>query len=757
MSTRQKIELLFSQKGHAVSKICDLTLFNVPDGVIIPNKVTITLEGSHFELKHLTRQSLKSFLAKHDHSKCDQKQIAKDRDRACEFIRYFSHAASASKAKASRIDIEDEKLVMYLVGPKRKELDKEAVIKIYYKATDGRELGGKRGPSKEAQLASMSHSQRQLQPVRTYQGLHPSSLQNGAHMHEWVFGALSELLDNSIDANAKRIMIDIEERTLGHCLTVADDGDGMSPSQLERMLTYGHESTHDDGEMIGRYGVGFKQGAMRIGKDALIFTKTPKIVALGLFSQTFNAQKKELQIPIVVWKNGGKLDMDYHDTREHAIANLKAIVHCTGMKQADIVAEVKNLKQFASVHGTKIVLYNLRFKEIDRSAVYELNFTKDNRNILIHSSTSGNFLRKRVAQACDDVPVDYSLREYLRVYRFDSRHTFMLRGLKVDTDPGVSLERVKVYTETIDGQFIKVTLGQSAAEYERGNCGIMLYWRARLIESYTRVGIQLKGGDRGRGIVGWVDTKSLLVPVCNKQRFEDSPIHTKVREFLNNSMDDYWFNFLGKETVQVDASWSKSLATGAGTYEKDADWVQCDSCTKWRKMPFGTKMPTENEKWYCYKNPDKSRASCDAPEQETGTARTVKVSQGAAIINHTERQSESGASSMTTYSPHTDSPPKMIVSNSSREHNPDQWDSDFHRNSTSTEVELESAHMLARGEQLLATPPHDDFGRSPHSSSNRRTFGSIPLSDLTTNHRDVHNYGPRVFGQEPPVKVQRRM
>jgi hypothetical protein len=47
----------------------------------------------------------------------------------------------------------------------------------------------------------------------------------------------------------------------------------------------------------------------------------------------------------------------------------------------------------------------------------------------------------------------------------------------------------------------------------------------------------------------------------------------------------------------------------------DSQWVQCDSCSKWRIIP-GAVVATLPKQWYCANNTyDPKRSSCDAPEQ----------------------------------------------------------------------------------------------------------------------------------------------
>ncbi|XP_053625857.1 zinc finger CW-type PWWP domain protein 1-like [Plodia interpunctella] len=44
-------------------------------------------------------------------------------------------------------------------------------------------------------------------------------------------------------------------------------------------------------------------------------------------------------------------------------------------------------------------------------------------------------------------------------------------------------------------------------------------------------------------------------------------------------------------------------------------YVQCDSCERWRYLPYVVDSHELPHKWYCKMNPDSSQASCSAPEQ----------------------------------------------------------------------------------------------------------------------------------------------
>jgi hypothetical protein len=54
---------------------------------------------------------------------------------------------------------------------------------------------------------------------------------------------------------------------------------------------------------IGHYGNRFKSGSMRLGQDALVFTRKEHTMSVGLLSQTYlkNIKAETVLVPIVSW------------------------------------------------------------------------------------------------------------------------------------------------------------------------------------------------------------------------------------------------------------------------------------------------------------------------------------------------------------------------------------------------------------------------------------------------------------------------
>ena len=88
--------------------------------------------------------------------------------------------------------------------------------------------------------------------------------------------AMAELVDNSIDARIKgrmeciEVRLDFEKRQV----VVEDDGQGMGLDELKDALTIARE-TKQDGEKLGRFGLGMKSACSALGKSFVITTTRP--------------------------------------------------------------------------------------------------------------------------------------------------------------------------------------------------------------------------------------------------------------------------------------------------------------------------------------------------------------------------------------------------------------------------------------------------------------------------------------------------
>ncbi|XXG73535.1 hypothetical protein AAC387_Pa07g2439 [Persea americana] len=468
------------------------------------------------------------------------------------------------------------------------------------------------------------HDQEDAFLKRNFIRADPTYLRTLSQAHSgWIFGAVAELVDNSRDAKATRLNISIEylyskkAEEMIPVLSFVDDGHGMSHVDVVRMLSFGHKQPDgDDPDHIGRFGIGFKTGAMRLGQDAIVLTQTTDSRSVAFLSQSFNEGKDNVEIPIVSYcKKGNFMEVDTHiHSEEAANCHLKAIKEFSPFNEYSIGQKLGLFDEMGT--GTQIYIWNLAKWGSDYSLEWLAGKTSDHSpyqtqgDILVRSKR----IRSRPGQISQKVPLDYSLQAYLEVIFLEPRMKIYVQGSLVKSRPlAKSLNKTVMVTGDIMGVTVQLTLGLSQIEWERMNCGMFLYWHGRLIEAYKRVGGMVHNADMGRGVIGVIDVTDLMndrngqVWVhSNKQGFQDCELYAKLEEWLGNKSDEYW-------DANFDAL---QLAKGYAHYMPDHEWVQCDKCRKWRILNNGFDSESLPAVWFCYMPP--FNGECRTPEQKVG-------------------------------------------------------------------------------------------------------------------------------------------
>ncbi|CAN6216292.1 unnamed protein product [Urochloa humidicola] len=461
-------------------------------------------------------------------------------------------------------------------------------------------------------------------PTKNFIVADPSYLRTLSQTHAgWIFGAIAELIDNSRDAGASRLSISIEslfskkaQRKIP-VLSVIDDGHGMTYADMMRMISFGHKRPNEHREdQIGRFGIGFKTGAMKLGKDAIVLTQTSSSRSVAFLSQSFNEEKDNLEIPMVAYRKEGQymevdLSVQSEATAEY---NLSAIKEFSSFNEYFIGEKLGLFGEERT--GTQIYIWNL--DRWGNDYTLEWNSGKSSENpvhngrgdILIRSRR----VRSRPGQTSNKVPLDYSLQSYLEVMFLNPRMKIFVQGSLVKSRPlAKTLNKTSVMSGEIMGRTILLTLGRSKVEWDRTNCGIFLYWHGRLIESYKRVGGQKHSADVGRGVIGVADITNLIDDedgnswvLNSKQGFQDCEMYAKLEEWLGRKVDEYW-------DTKFD---NLELRKGDERHKPDSDWVQCYSCRKWRMLNAGFDIDTLPDEWFCHMPPFNGK--CEVPEQQMG-------------------------------------------------------------------------------------------------------------------------------------------
>nr|XP_057937266.1 MORC family CW-type zinc finger protein 3a [Doryrhamphus excisus] len=443
--------------------------------------------------------------------------------------------------------------------------------------------------------------------------LSPKFLHTNSTSHTWPFSAIAELIDNACDPDVQAKQFWIDKTVIkGHeCLTFMDNGNGLDHEAMHKMLSFGYsDKVAVNGiEPIGMYGNGFKSGSMRLGKDAIVFSKSKDASCVGMISQTYleeiNAQ--QIIVPIACFDHTGKKNM--HVREEHK-ASLRDILRYSPFKmESDLLLEISAISStWSSVTtGTRIIIWNLRRTS---TGTLEFDFQKDRYDIQIPSDVY-EALNQPFERIPSHVPESvYSLRAYCSILYLKPRMQVVIRGQKVKTQliaKSLAKSETDRYKPNFLNKRVPIIFGYNTKS--KDHYGIMMYHKNRLIKAYERIGCQLKPNNKGVGVIGVIEC-NFLEPTHNKQSFIENDKYRKTMNSLASKLDDYCNQIRFKMATDMPGSSVEDICK-----RPDQTWVQCDSCQKWRKLPDGIDCSRLPDSWFCHMNPEPQFRNCEVEEE----------------------------------------------------------------------------------------------------------------------------------------------
>ena len=520
--------------------------------------------------------------------------------------------------------------------------------------------------SSDVVAAVNSVSQRyQSDGIFMYRALHSLS-----QMHEeWPFGAIAELMDNALDADAGTVHVDLTSVTPAerNTLTFLDDGCGMSFDVLRSMLSqmgWSNKGGPDaPPDQIGKYGQGFKTGVFRLGAAVLVLTKpkpasadtqtdeadeTQPMTAEGAAAASSSSAAMASPVKrrplghssptnaVYPWSVGflalpgadcnptpfsGSPEwnqpvvahtLQYGPARglhAHAQTGWQEIIERSSVQDVATLAE-----QFRRIqtHGTLIIISRLRVFDVEK---HKMELAAGASSGKSHAATDDIQL-KHLQTKFDTAPknpFEYSMRAFVSVLYRKPRMRIVLQGHVVPvSNIEASLRRFKGVSNYHDRRAKYVLdLGFSQSFADNKLKGIMMYNGNRLISSFQFSELLVNWGH-----VGIMDTSAIrpeVDVVNNKQRYVASFAYLKLSAWIRVSCGKFEEHL---ETVRQN---------GGDVLEPDdaqLHWIQCTQCRAWRTYPQckhealrAGGFLEENATWECKQNEwDASQASCHAPE-----------------------------------------------------------------------------------------------------------------------------------------------
>ncbi|KAL4559725.1 hypothetical protein LXL04_031870 [Taraxacum kok-saghyz] len=397
----------------------------------------------------------------------------------------------------------------------------------------------------------------------SYLHIHPKFLHSNATSHKWAFGAIAELLDNAVDEiqkGATYVLIDkiSNPRNGSPALLIHDDGAGMDPEAMRRCLSFGFSDKKSD-SAIGKYGNGFKTSSMRLGSDAIVFSrnfvgssseeggKGTLTQSIGLLSYTFLTQSgyDRIVVPMVHYEFDSKTGFFKSlqpKNDQNSNSNLSVM-----LKWSPYSTEEQLLKQFDDVghHGTKVIIYNLW---LDNEGNIELDFDSDLEDIRIEwdgKSKAKDDSFKAISENHIANRFKYSLRAYLSILYVNLPETFSIylrqkvvfyNNIATDLKHPEFIVYKPHSGRGVEGKVVTTIGFLKEAPHVKVH-GFNIYHKGRLILPFLPV--VANSNSRGRGVVGVLEA-NFIEPTHNKQDFEKTNVFQKLVTRLKDMTLEYW-------------------------------------------------------------------------------------------------------------------------------------------------------------------------------------------------------------------------
>ncbi|WCJ36307.1 Histidine kinase- DNA gyrase B- and HSP90-like ATPase family protein [Euphorbia peplus] len=397
--------------------------------------------------------------------------------------------------------------------------------------------------------------------------VHPKFLHSNATSHKWALGAFAELLDNALDEvcnGATYVNVDmLKSRKDGsQMLLIEDNGGGMDPDKMRKCMSLGYSAKSKVANTIGQYGNGFKTSTMRLGADALVFSrcrgkdeKSPT-QSIGLLSYTFltSTGKEDIVVPMLDYeKKGNEWNMMARLSTADWNRNVETIAQWSPFS-----SEAELLRQFTvmSDHGTRIIIYNLWE---DDQGLLELDFDTDPHDVQlrgVNRDEKNIQMAKEYPNSRHFLTYRHSLRSYASILylRLPPSFRVILRGKDVEhhnivNDMMLSQE-ITYRPQGGDGipkdsnLAAVVTIGfVKDAKYHIDVQGFNVYHKNRLIKPFWR--LWNASGSDGRGVIGVLEA-NFVEPAHDKQGFERTTVLARLESRLVQMQKTYWSTYCHK-------------------------------------------------------------------------------------------------------------------------------------------------------------------------------------------------------------------
>jgi hypothetical protein len=107
------------------------------------------------------------------------------------------------------------------------------------------------------------------------------------HLGYGNYEAIADIVDNSIDAEAQKISIKVQQKSGQPFIVIADDGEGMTEAVLDQAMRLGSLTSRDLNSDLGKFGMGLVTASLSLARKCHIITRTSE----GTFSSAWDVDE----------------------------------------------------------------------------------------------------------------------------------------------------------------------------------------------------------------------------------------------------------------------------------------------------------------------------------------------------------------------------------------------------------------------------------------------------------------------------------
>ena len=147
--------------------------------------------------------------------------------------------------------------------------------------------------------------------------------------------AITDIVDNSIDAGATKIHIQLEKEKESLKIMIIDNGKGMSKDILDQALKLGSDTLHDGLSDLGKFGMGLSTAGLALANRTTVFTRSAEENIIYKSMTDVNTIKRENAF-VKILREADELDKIRF---EHLVNNesgtIVVLEDCIGIKQSE--------------------------------------------------------------------------------------------------------------------------------------------------------------------------------------------------------------------------------------------------------------------------------------------------------------------------------------------------------------------------------------------------------------------------------------